>query len=239
MITPKRALITASFLVSIAIALFEHASVPLSSQFYLDLTQYYGFISLALLYLVLLPGPFYRLFPNAPFSIAHRAYLSGLGISTFYFALLHSTVAFWGLLEGFAGIPYLPGPYFWAMIFGFLALLILAALAGTSFDYMRIKLGKNWKRLHRTVYAGAFLVVAHTAMAGSHFQSLGAFIPTFWMVIFFALVLMHAILLNRLLSAKYPQYSWLFFPVIIALVILFGLFILNFLHTYAHGAHQH
>jgi sulfoxide reductase heme-binding subunit YedZ len=45
---------------------------------------------------------------------------------------------------------------------GFVALLILAAMAATSTDGMMRRLGgRRWRRLHRLVYAGALLAVVH------------------------------------------------------------------------------
>jgi sulfoxide reductase heme-binding subunit YedZ len=53
-------------------------------------------------------------------------------------------------------------PFIWV---GASALLILAALAATSFVVWKRRLGKNWKRLHRLVYVAALLVVVHFAWA--------------------------------------------------------------------------
>lgn len=44
---------------------------------------------------------------------------------------------------------------------GFSAYLILVALGVTSPKFMVRKLGRNWKRLHRLVYAAAVLAVIH------------------------------------------------------------------------------
>jgi sulfoxide reductase heme-binding subunit YedZ len=48
---------------------------------------------------------------------------------------------------------------------GLLAGLILLGLAATSFKYWMKRLGKNWKRLHKTVYLASGLVVLHYAWA--------------------------------------------------------------------------
>ena len=53
-------------------------------------------------------------------------------------------------------------PFIWV---GASALLILAALAATSFVVWKRRLGKSWKRLHRLVYAAVLLVVLHFAWA--------------------------------------------------------------------------
>jgi sulfoxide reductase heme-binding subunit YedZ len=53
-------------------------------------------------------------------------------------------------------------PFIWV---GGTALLILSALAATSFVVWKRRLGKNWKRLHRLVYLAALVVVVHFAWA--------------------------------------------------------------------------
>jgi len=53
-------------------------------------------------------------------------------------------------------------PFIWV---GASALLILAALAATSFLGWKRRLGKNWKRLHRLIYVAVLLVVLHFAWA--------------------------------------------------------------------------
>jgi len=44
---------------------------------------------------------------------------------------------------------------------GVIAILILAALAATSTRWAMKRLGKNWKRLHRLVYAAGIIAIAH------------------------------------------------------------------------------
>ena len=49
------------------------------------------------------------------------------------------------------------------IIYGLIAFSILLALAVTSFRWWKVKLGKNWKRLHRLVYLAAILILLHYA----------------------------------------------------------------------------
>jgi len=49
-------------------------------------------------------------------------------------------------------------PFIWI---GAASLLILAALAATSFPAWKKRLGRNWKRLHRLAYLAALLVIIH------------------------------------------------------------------------------
>jgi len=84
-----------------------------------------------------------------------------LGLFTFFYALLHLAVylaldreLLWGeILTDIAERPYIT--------VGFAAFLILAALAATSPRRMVRRLGRNWKKLHRMVYAAVVLGVVH------------------------------------------------------------------------------
>jgi sulfoxide reductase heme-binding subunit YedZ len=85
-----------------------------------------------------------------------------LGNWTFTYAVLHMLV-FVGLDYGFSlefilldGLP--SKPY---ILVGLSALLILLPLALTSTKGMQKRLGKNWKKLHRWVYAAGILAVIH------------------------------------------------------------------------------
>ena len=55
-------------------------------------------------------------------------------------------------------------PFIWV---GAAALLLLAALAATSFPAWKKRMGKNWKRLHRMAYLAVLLVVVHYAWAAA------------------------------------------------------------------------
>ncbi|MCC6455490.1 MAG: sulfoxide reductase heme-binding subunit YedZ [Caldilineaceae bacterium] len=85
-----------------------------------------------------------------------------LGLWAFAYAVLHMLV-FVGLDYGFSlrfilldGLP--SKPY---IVVGLSALLILLPLALTSTKGMQKRLGKNWKKLHRWVYAAGLLAVIH------------------------------------------------------------------------------
>jgi len=88
-----------------------------------------------------------------------------LGLYAFGYAFLHFLTFIW-LDFGFNGPLLLrelrEKPY---IILGLSALLILNALAVTSFRWWQRKLGKNWKRLHRLVYLAGVLVVLHYGLA--------------------------------------------------------------------------
>lgn len=88
-----------------------------------------------------------------------------LGLYAFGYAFLHFLTFIW-LDFGFDGPLLLrelrEKPY---IILGLSALVILNALAITSFRWWQRKLGKNWKRLHRLAYLAGVLVVLHYGLA--------------------------------------------------------------------------
>ncbi len=86
-----------------------------------------------------------------------------LGLYAFLYAAIH-VIIFVDLDYGLAWSQIiqtvLQKPY---IIVGAIAFLMLIPLAVTSFDIWKIRLGKNWKRLHRIVYLIAPLAVLHYA----------------------------------------------------------------------------
>lgn len=85
-----------------------------------------------------------------------------LGLWAFAYAALHLAV-FVGLEYGFS-LEYIlkdslaKKPY---IIVGSLALLIMLPLAITSTKYWMKRLGRNWKRLHKWIYAAGILAAIH------------------------------------------------------------------------------
>jgi sulfoxide reductase heme-binding subunit YedZ len=88
-----------------------------------------------------------------------------LGVYAFLWAAMHFTIFIWidfAFQWEFILIELTEKRY---IIAGASALLILTALAVTSFKVWQKRLGKNWKRLHRLVYLAAPLVILHYAWA--------------------------------------------------------------------------
>jgi len=83
------------------------------------------------------------------------------GLFTFFYALTHFLT--WFILDSEMLIPAIvedltERPF---ITIGFAALLLLAALAATSTDGMRRRLGRRWQKLHYAAYVIAFLGVSH------------------------------------------------------------------------------
>lgn len=84
-----------------------------------------------------------------------------IGLLVFFYATLHLMIYFWldqgasmtSALRDISERPFLT--------VGLIAFLLLLPLALTANDYAMRRLGKNWRRLHRTVYITMLLVIIH------------------------------------------------------------------------------
>jgi sulfoxide reductase heme-binding subunit YedZ len=86
-----------------------------------------------------------------------------LGLYAFMYAAIHVTIFAdldYGLAWSLIIQTVFQKPY---ILVGMSAFLLLIPLAVTSFDIWKIRLGKNWKRLHQVIYFIAPLTVLHYA----------------------------------------------------------------------------
>ena len=84
-----------------------------------------------------------------------------LGLYTFMYAVIHVTIFAdldYGLAWSLLIQTVFQKPY---IVVGMTTFLLLNPLAITSFDIWKVRLGKNWKRLHRLIYYIAPLAVLH------------------------------------------------------------------------------
>lgn len=166
-----RALMHALALVPLARILYAVLTDMLSANPVQDVEQRLGRAAIALLTAALAVDPAVTLSGWRKLEKLARP----LGLYAFGYAFLHFLV-FIGLDFGFNK------PLLWQelrekpfILLGLSALLILNALAVTSFRWWMRKLGKNWKRLHRLVYLAGLLVVIHYGLSlkGDFFQFKG------------------------------------------------------------------
>ena len=230
----KAGILLFSVFASIAIYAGIARSIPSGSLQYTQIEEWYGFASIIFLFLAMLAGPLYRVFPHLPYKKHYFGSLGGLGISAFYFALLHASVSFFYLLYGFPGLPFLQPGDFTSVILGFIALAILAALASTSFTFAMKAMGKWWKFVHRFVYLAALATLAHVALVGNHYENTasGVYLATLASVI--TLLVLHGIVFQRYLAARYPRtsaYVWTGVMALIGLLLGYGL---ELLHRFGH-----
>jgi sulfoxide reductase heme-binding subunit YedZ len=157
--TPLQIIIHLAAWFPLARLVFEAFTGGLTANPIQHIEQRTGRAAITLLFFSLAATPLHSLFGwKEP--LQHRR---TLGLYAFLYAVIHVTV-FADLDYGFAWSLFtqtvLQKPY---ILVGALAFLLLIPLALTSFDIWKIRLRKNWKRLHQLIYFIAPLVVLHYA----------------------------------------------------------------------------
>lgn len=214
-------ILISSFALSIIENLLVKLLVPGMALQNIRIAQVFALTSVAYLYLALFISPFYHSFSNFKFKSQIIKARRGLGVSAFYFGLLHGSFEFFLQLGGFEGLGFLSDKFLLAISLSFTALVILSFMAATSFDFMIRKLGYvRWKMLHRFVYLAGILILIHALMLGTHFANLSDTIPTIFFFAFALLLLLEAQRFDGYLTKKgftLPRVSLLF--VVIALLL--------------------
>ena len=141
--------------------LFDLAAGNLSANPIQDMQQRTGRAAITLLTLTLACTPLHSIFGWREPLKRQRA----LGLYAFMYAAVHLTI-FVDLDYGFAWSllmqTILQKPY---ILVGLLVFTMLVPLAISSFDVWKARLGKNWKRIHKTIYLIVPLAVLHYAWA--------------------------------------------------------------------------
>ena len=113
--------------------------------------------ALRFLLLTLAITPFRQIFRMAEIARLRRM----IGLFAFFYASIHF-LSWMAFILGFRWLAIaeelVERPY---ITVGFLAYVILFLLGVTSTNSMVRRLGKNWKRLHRFVYAASILAIVH------------------------------------------------------------------------------
>lgn len=168
-------------------------------------TQRTGNIAIALLVLSLACTPINTLTGFSAILKLRRP----LGLYAFLYASIHLLI-YVGWDYGFS----------WGLIFdtltekrfilaGSAAFIILLALALTSFRWSMRQMGKNWKRLHRLVYAAGGLVVLHYAWAlkGDLLRLQGdVFMPLFYIAVLAILFVLRIPAVRMYVIKNRPQF---------------------------------
>ena len=162
--------------VAIGLAIHPAATLPI------QLMRASATAAFTLLHLILITGPLARLDPRWLPLLYNRRHL---GVAMFLLALIHSLVAVIFYHSGTVGNPILSifltdaGPSMAAFpfqAFGFLALLILFAMAATSHDFWLANLtAPVWKALHMSVYLAYALLVVHIAFGALQSETHSSF----------------------------------------------------------------
>ncbi|MEO5646140.1 MAG: ferric reductase-like transmembrane domain-containing protein [Candidatus Paceibacterota bacterium] len=230
----------ASILIALAIYVFVGNS-EVGTLRIIRLEEWFGFTASVYLLLALLPTPLYSVFPTTPGKTVYTRARRAIGISTFCFAFLHATISFFGLLDGFEGIPFLDTRYLLLLGSGAIALVILFLMAATSFDVAVRLLGSWWKRLHQFVYFAGILALAHTTLLGAHFGDPSAPLPLTFITLAFGFLVLEAARIDKKYLARgegrAPRFSGRFVLCCIILTVL--VMMLTSGDSSLHAGHSH
>ncbi|CAN5742295.1 hypothetical protein BH11PAT2_BH11PAT2_00740 [soil metagenome] len=184
------------------------------------LEEGFGFAASFYLLLALLPTPLYTVFPATPGKALYTHARRAIGISTFCFAFAHAYISFFGLFQGFEGIPFLDVRYLTLLGLGAVALGILFFLAATSFNIAVRLLGPWWKRLHRFVYLAGVLTLLHIVLLGSHFNEPSSILPLSFISLAFGFLVLEAARYDKKRILARPGYTPRFSGVFVLCCIL-------------------
>ncbi|MFN8386434.1 MAG: protein-methionine-sulfoxide reductase heme-binding subunit MsrQ [Anaerolineales bacterium] len=184
---------------ALVLILFDAVTGNLSANPIQELEQRTGRHAITLLILSLACTPLNNLFGWRELIKRRRA----LGLYAFMYATIH-IIIFVNLDYGFAWSliiqTIVEKPY---ILLGLLGFLMLIPLAATSFDEWKRRLGKNWKRIHKTIYFIVPVLLLHYALGkkGDFFVLQGDIIrPLVYSVIAGILLLMRIPRVRRSLA---------------------------------------
>ncbi len=194
---------------TIARLLIEIATGTTSVNPIQELEQRTGRHAITLLILSLACTPLNTLFGWREFLKRRRA----LGLYTFMYATIHVIIFVdidhglaWSLiLRTVADKPFI--------LIGMASFLLLIPIAFTSFDILKARLGKNWKRLHQVIYFIAPLVIVHFIMSkkGNILTLQGDIIRPFIYGLVLLLLLIFRIPIVRTFLASLRGRIWILF----------------------------
>ncbi|MBK9924699.1 MAG: sulfoxide reductase heme-binding subunit YedZ [Anaerolineales bacterium] len=142
---------------TLVILIFQFFTNNLTANPIQALEQRTGRQALVFLVLSLACTPLNTLFKWSELLKRRRA----LGLYAFMYATIHVLIYLdldYGLAWSFIVRDVFEKP---RLIAGLIAILIMIPLAWTSFDIWKKRLGKNWKRLHQSIYILAPIVILH------------------------------------------------------------------------------
>ncbi|HEX8763337.1 MAG TPA: ferric reductase-like transmembrane domain-containing protein [Candidatus Saccharimonadales bacterium] len=201
---PRFYILSTVVAVSVLITSWLRLTVPSDQLLYIRIEQVFGYLCISLWYVALIISPLQRQLGDR-FGIPYLVFCRrAIGVSAAYFALLHVLVALFGQIGGFSGLTLLPAKFLLAAGMGTVALVILIAMAATSFNkVIAFMTYPRWKWLHRWGYFGGLLVLLHIWLIGTHMSYL-----SFKGVIFVMLIVLFRLETLRIagnLAKRYPR----------------------------------
>ena len=192
-----------------------------------NLIRAYALTAGVFLYFTLLAGPFCYTVKFLPFRGEYLKARRALGVSAFYFGLLHASFAFFGQLGGFDGLFYLTNFYLIAISLSFTALVILFLMTLTATDFMINKLTfPRWKMLHRLIYLAGFFILIHALMLGTHFQDISSTLTQIFLVAILFLLFLEALRIDAFIQKNFKNIPRLGIAILLLLFIIWVVFLM-------------
>jgi len=194
---------------ALAHILFDFATGNISPNPIQELEQRTGRHAITLLVLALACTPLNTLFRWSELLKRRRT----LGLYAFMYASIHVLIFInldYGLAWSLIIQTIFEKPY---IVVGVLGFLMLIPLAATSFDIWKKRLGKNWKRLHQTIYFTVPLLILHYAWGkkGDFFALQGDIIrPLIYGLVVVLLLIMRIPAVRRALASLPSRILFLF-----------------------------
>jgi methionine sulfoxide reductase heme-binding subunit len=194
---------------ALAHILFDFATGSISPNPIQELEQRTGRHAITLLVLALACTPLNTLFRWSELLKRRRT----LGLYAFMYATIHVLIFInldYGLAWSLIIQTIFEKPY---IVVGLLGFLMLIPLAATSFDIWKKRLGKNWKRLHQTIYFTVPLLILHYAWGkkGDFFALQGDIIrPLIYGLVVALLLIMRIPAVRRALASLPSRILFLF-----------------------------
>jgi DMSO/TMAO reductase YedYZ heme-binding membrane subunit len=191
------------------------------------ISQLYAFAASILLYFTLLPSPLFALFPNVPIRPIYIKARKAFGLSAALFALLHAYFAFFKLLGGIEGLPFLTPKYTQAILLSTISLFILAIMSFTSITIVQQKYIPYWRKIHRLVYIAGIFTILHAFILGTHFTKWESFYVQSAVIALTLLLTLEAFRIDTYLSKKIPLLPKYITATLLILALGGGIYYLN------------
>jgi DMSO/TMAO reductase YedYZ heme-binding membrane subunit len=222
------------FVILIGVSFFQSQGVL--NQMYSELNHVFGTLALVLLYITFIIGPLTQYSIFSRYRTLLKRSRRALGISTFFFSLVHAGFGFFGIMLGGSfdlnRVGFIPTNYILPLIIGAIALGIFTILAFISTDTAVKKMGKNWYRVQRLIYIAGLASLVHVYWIGSSFQNITS--GKSLVLIFFVslLFILWALRLDLLVFKKFPHIQKAGVVTTITVLAISSLLLIRFLPSF-------
>lgn len=144
----------------------------------------------SLLYLSLLPSALNANFKDYFGKMWLVRNRKSMGITAFIFAAGHGFISFTKTVGGVEGLASSDQFFQITVILGMIAFDILLVLFATSSIFAMKKLGRHWKNVHRFVYLGGLLIIAHITLIRIYYSDIFSLMTIVYILLFTSIMIL-------------------------------------------------